>query len=454
MLLVLGFYVLLQVALGLWIARRVRTEDDYLVAGRRLGPVLAVTSMFATWFGAESCLSASGRVFAEGVGLHSVEPFAYGACLILLGAAFAAALWRAGITTLADLFAQRCGASTAWIAALLMVPTSLLWSAAQVRAFGHVLAVNSDGWFGEEAGIAIAALVVVAYTGAGGLLADVVTDLVQGVLLIVGLIALLWAVLAQLGGVEPALARLDALPPRSPAEPPSWWQLAEVWAVPVFGSVVAQEAISRSLASRSPGLARGAGIAGGGLYILVGLLPVALGLLGPLLLGPLDDAEQLLPTLARDHAPTFVHVLFTGALVSAMLSTVDSSLLAASSVLTRNVIVRDRALAPATRLWIARAAAIGCGAVAWALAHLGDSVQALVEEASSFGSAGIFVAMVFALAGRRRSAIAADSALVAGVGSYVLGAHVFAVAMPFLLSLLCAAIGLFVGMLIDRRPRP
>ncbi|MGE3175444.1 MAG: sodium:solute symporter [Planctomycetota bacterium] len=451
MLAILCLYVLAQLVLGLWIARRVRTEDDYLVAGRRLGPVLAISSMFATWFGAESCIGAAGAVYEEGAGLHSVEPFAYGMCLVLLGAVFAARLWRAGITTLADLFQQRIGGSTATIAAVLMVPTSLLWAAAQVRAFGHVVAVNSGGLLGEEAALAAAALVVVLYTGAGGLLADVVTDLVQGVLLVLGLVLLLGAVVWALGGPAAAVEAAQALPERAPAEPLGGLELLELWAIPLCGSVVAQEAIARALAARSPGLARTAGIAGGGLYLLIGLVPVALGLLGPLLVTDLGDAEQLLPTLARDHAPGIVHVLFTGALVSAMLSTVDSSLLAASSVLTRNLVVRQRPLSPEARLRTARLSAVACGLAAWALAHLGDGVSDLVEQASGFGSAGIFVVMLAALYGRGVPPRAANLAMLGGVSAWVLGSYVFDGPLPYLGSLAAAAGGLGLGLLLPRR---
>ena len=48
-------YLVLQFAIGAWVSRLVRTEDDYLVGGRRLGYPLAIFSIFATWFGAETC---------------------------------------------------------------------------------------------------------------------------------------------------------------------------------------------------------------------------------------------------------------------------------------------------------------------------------------------------------------------------------------------------------------
>ena len=61
-----------------------------------------------------------------------------------------------------------------------------------------------------EAGMVIAAVVVVVYTAAGGLLADVITDLVQGLALVLGLVAMVGYVLWQLGGISGALAELEA----------------------------------------------------------------------------------------------------------------------------------------------------------------------------------------------------------------------------------------------------
>lgn len=459
MLALLGLYVLAQLALGCYIARRVRTVDDFLVAGRRLGPVLATTSLFATWFGAESCVGAAGSVYRHGLGWHSVEPFAYGLCLCLLGLFFASRLWRTGVTTVADLFEQRFHRSASTLAALLMVPTSLLWAAAQVRAFGNVLAVNSDGLLAPEIGLLIAAAVVVAYTAAGGLLADVVTDLVQGIALVLGLGALLVAVLWQLGGPAAAVEQLAALPPRTPAEPLPALAIAEAWAIPLLGSLAAQEAISRTLAARSGALARSAGLYGGLLYLGVGTIPVALGLLGPLLVAGLDDPEHVLPALAQTHMPPIVNLLFAGALVSAMLSTVDSSLLAASAVLTRNVI-RTAQRSPRQRLLLARAAAVACGAAAYGLAHCGDSVSALVEEASGFGSAGIFVLFGVALYARAGtvSALAACLCLCCGAAAWITGRYWLGVATPFLWSLLSACAGLALGIaassFVPGRKRP
>lgn len=78
-------YLVLMLGVGAWISRRINTEDDYLVAGRQMGPILVAASVFATWFGAESVIGASGIVYTDGLSGGSADPFGYG--LALVGAA-------------------------------------------------------------------------------------------------------------------------------------------------------------------------------------------------------------------------------------------------------------------------------------------------------------------------------------------------------------------------------
>ena len=112
-------YVGIQLLIGLAVSRSIASESDYLVAGRKLGPALVVFSMFATWFGAESCIGAAGAVYQNGLAGAQADPLGYAACLFLLGAVFAVPLWRKKLTTLGDLFAWRFGSRVEKLAVLL-----------------------------------------------------------------------------------------------------------------------------------------------------------------------------------------------------------------------------------------------------------------------------------------------------------------------------------------------
>jgi len=439
LLLSIAAYIGVQLAIGAWVSRRIASDDDYLLAGRRFGYGLATFSIFATWFGAETCLGAAGQVYGEGLSIASTEPFGYGACLILLGVVFAVPLWRRKLVTLADLFRSRFSPGVERVAALLMIPTSALWAAAQIRAFGHVL--SSASAVEIEIGIGVAAAVVIAYTALGGLLADAITDVVQGLALFLGLAIMLALVVTQLGGAGPALDAIATVQASRAAPDAPLLATLEAWAVPVLGSVVAQELVARVSASRSPQVAQRSALAAGVGYVAVGCIPVTLGLLGAHLLPGLADGEQVLPRMAQELLPTWGAALFAGALVSAILSTVDSTLLVCSSVLSHNLVLpllppqSERA-----KLRLARAGVVGFGVLATVMAWLGDSVSALVHEASALGSAGILVCVAFGLFTRLGGPAAAHVALVGGAAVYAVGVAA-ELEHPYLTSLGCALTG-------------
>lgn len=428
-------YVALQLVIGAWFTRRNKTEDDYLLAGRSLGLGVSTMTIFATWFGAETCIGAAGAIYEEGLAGGRADPFGYAACVLVLGLFFAAPLWRKQLTTIGDLFRRRFGTGVEKLAVLLMVPTSMLWAAAQIRAFGQVLSASSD--LDVTITITIAAGVVIAYTVMGGLLADAYTDLVQGITLIIGLIVI--AVMVAVGLPD----HLEAIDWRErfhfSLEGESWLVRGESWAVPIMGSLFAQEMVARTLAAKSAEVARRACLLAGGIYLLVGLIPVTLGVLGPAVIPNLEDPEQLLPLLGQHYLPPMLYVVFAGALVAAILSTVDSALLASAALISHNVVVPAMPrVTEAGKVRIARIAVVGLGVLAYILAQHAESVYGLVEEASAFGSAGLFVTIVLGLTVRFGGAASAASSLIAGVVAYVICAYVLAVDYPYLMSVLAA----------------
>lgn len=447
-------YVAVQLGVGVVVSRRIRTEDDYLVAGRSLGPVLATASVFATWFGAETCIGAAGQVYAEGPGAVSADPFGYGLCLLLMGVLLAGPLWRRGAVTLADLFRERYSPTVERAVAVLIIPSSLLWAAAQIRAFGTVVSLTGD--LGPEAGMAIAIVIVLAYTATGGMLADAYTDVLQGAVLIGGLLVLLVVAMPDLGVLLEATAAPTAAAPAEPAARaiPGLGALTTLndWAIPVLGSLFAQELVMRISSARSARLARRATVGAGLVYLLVGVIPVLLGLLGRTVVPGIGQADAVLPAVTRHYLGEIGFLVLSGALVSAILSTVDSALLACGSLVAHNLLpasVRQRS--ERTALRVARGSVVALGLVSYGLAHGSDSVHGLVQEASAFGSAGVFVIGTLALTGRIGGPAAALTALVLGAASWLVLAHVWDSPVAYLLSLLCAAAGYGAVTVLERR---
>jgi Na+/proline symporter len=437
-------YLVVQFLIGILVSRHIANESDFLIAGRRLGVGLAGFAVFATWFGAETVVGSAGNIYENGLAGGSGEPFGYALCLFLLGLVFAAAFWRKGYTTLGDLFRVRYSRGVEKLFVLLAVPGSIFWAAAQIRAFGQVVSVISE--VDVTIAISLAAVFVIIYTALGGMMANAVTDLVQGLCLIVGLVILFAAVLDVTGGFGAALALVE--PDRLRffevfAERPAL-ESVERWVVPILGPLFAAELVGIILSARSPGTARNAVVLGGTLYLGVGLIPVFIGLIGPALEPAIADPEQIIPHIASQYLSPLVYVLFAGALISTILSTVDSALLAASSLVSHNVIVSLKpGISEAAKLRAARICVLIFGVIAYGMALRASGIYDLIWTAVQIGSAGVVVAGTFGLFTNLGHSYSAYVSLITGMVMWASSEYLFKLATPFTVAI-ASALGAYL----------
>ena len=447
-------YVLIQFAIGVWVSRRIQNESDYILAGRSLGPVLVVASVFATWFGAEAIVTTSGEVYKNGLAGAAVDPFGYAAAVIISGAVFAGILWRDGLTTFADLFRRRYSRTIETLVVLIMLPGSIFWAAAQIRAFGQVLSSSSGMSLGTT--ITMAAIFVGVYSAVGGLMADAVTDFFQGTVLILGLIVLAASVAMNFAGpsevfaqVEPAKLSVFASIDESPLA------RIEHFAIAICGSLVAVELISRFLGARSESVARWGTISGGVLYLIIGMIPLFLGLAASVLAAKdptfataITETEQVVPALAARFLPEWNYVIFSGAIISAILSTVHSALHAPASQVSHNILTRLMPnLSTGGKLRSVRLTVLALTVVAFVLALISERIKDLVETASSFGSAGVFITACFAIFSGFGGPYAAGAAILAGEAVWALGHFALDWTAPYISALVASlVIYVVVGM--------
>lgn len=442
-------YILVQFALGLLLSHRINNEQDFILAGRGLGPWLGAFTVFATWFGAESVIGAAGNIYSNGLSGSSSDPFGYGLCLIIMGCVFAVPLWKRKYTTFGDFFRDRYSNKVEKLFVLLVVPSSIFWAAAQIRAFGQIVSVVSD----VDVNLAIggAALLVTAYTMIGGMRATAITDLIQGILLMIGLVVLFVFIINAAGGIGASLAQVPLERIQLLDKNMSMFDMIEKWAVPICGATLAAESIARILATRSANTARFSAISGGLLYILVGMIPLYIGLVGPELITGLEDPEQIVPALAKHYLSTFFYILFCGALVSAILSTVDSALLAAAALISHNIVVPLKSdISETGKVTVARLSVIGLGLIAYYFAVNAGGVYELIQTAVAFGTAGVFVVGsigLFTPIGNQYSAIAG---LIFGSGVWVAGEFFFSWQTPYLLALISATIAYLIVALAEQ----
>ncbi|MGC1276483.1 MAG: sodium:solute symporter, partial [Planctomycetaceae bacterium] len=276
-------YMAAMYAIGFWAKGKVESEEDYLVAGRRLPFSLATLTLLATWFGAETILATPDEVRQEGLRATAMDPLGMGLCLILAGLLLAGPLWRMGLLTLGDFFRVKFGPAAELLASLILVPSYFGWIAAQFLALASVMELFFD--WDPVWGLAVVAIFGTGYTLLGGMWSVTLTDAVQMVLIFAGLLVLGGSVFAELGGgsMSAGVARLaehDAemlslLPRESIPEFLGW---LNVLAIGALGSLPGQDLAQRMFASRSPRVAQASCIAAGGLYWFAGAMPVLLAL--------------------------------------------------------------------------------------------------------------------------------------------------------------------------------
>lgn len=187
-------YWVISVGIGLWAALRVRDAADFAVAGRSLPFYVVTATVFATWFGSEAVLGIPAE-FLKG-GLHGVvaDPFGSSLCLILVGLFFAKPLYRMNLLTIGDFYRNRFGRVAETLTTLCIVVSYLGWVAAQIKALGLVFYTVSDGAVSQDMGMMIGAGSVLVYTLFGGMWSVAVTDFIQMIIIVIGMLYIGWEV--------------------------------------------------------------------------------------------------------------------------------------------------------------------------------------------------------------------------------------------------------------------
>ena len=410
-------YVGFMYALSFAIQRRIHEAADFIVAGRRLPFSLAWATLLATWFGAGTMLTAADEVRDGGLRRAALDPWGAGFCLLLAGLFFARPLWEMGLLTLSDFYRRKFGAAAELGSVVIMVPSYFGWVAAQLVALAGLL----HFYFGLDlvTGILLVAAVAMGYTLLGGMWSVTITDAAQISLVLVGLVVLTLTVLAELGQGHwgAGLARLEAetpgdmlqlVPTESLRDVVGW---LGVFAVGALGNLPGQDLMQRVFAARSARTAQLACLTAGGVYLLFGTLPLLLGLSARLLV-PDDLKRSILPALAGAFLSPPLAVIFTLALASAVLSTIDSAILSPASVLSQNLLAKFNRgrISPLT---LNRLAVVLVTAASVGMALAGQDAYTLLEDAYELPLVGLLVPLVIGLyAGPQREGPAVVAMLV------------------------------------------
>lgn len=422
-------------------SRKISSEEDFLLAGRSMGMPLITLSLFATWFGAETCIGSSAEVFANGLSGSRADPFGYSLCLVLSGIFIAPKIWSKKYTTLADVYASKFGPHTERLAVWILSLSSLIWAAAQLRAFGQVVSSTTD--LSINFTLFMSFLFVVSYVLYGGLMGDIITDSIQAVVIFLGLSALFFYIFKENPNLLSIASHQSADRLSFIGTEENLFQRLDRWAIPILGSLVAQEIISRMLAAKNMQVATRSCYSAAGIYILIGCIPIFFGLVGPEIINiDQNNKEQFIILLAQKYLPFFILPIFTGALISALLATIDSILISVSGLFAHNYIIpKFRIQKDSTKVLVTRFSVVGSATLAYLLAYNSDSIYSLLEVASSFGTSGILIITIAGLWFKKSTDSRALITLIVGLFATPFYDFILTVEAPFLASIFtCMAV--------------
>ncbi|GAB2180020.1 sodium:solute symporter family protein [Denitratisoma sp. agr-D3] len=340
-------YWVVSVGIGLYAATRVHNTKDFAVAGRHLPFYMVTATVFATWFGSETVLGIPATFLKEG--LHGVvaDPFGSSLCLILVGLFFAAPLYRMNLLTIGDFYKKRFGRGVEVLTTLAIVISYLGWVGAQITALGLVFNVVSGGEISKLAGMWIGSGTILIYTLFGGMWAVAITDFLQMIVIVLGMLWIGGSVSDMAGGVGVVVkhaadnAKFDFWPA---ADAKEILAFVAAWVTMMFGSIPQQDVFQRVQSSKTEKIAVWGSVLGGSLYFIFAFVPMFLAysatLIDPQMVESLidTDSQMILPELVMKHAPLFAQVMFFGALLSAIKSCASATLLAPSVTFTENLL--------------------------------------------------------------------------------------------------------------------
>ncbi|MFW6079465.1 MAG: sodium:solute symporter family protein, partial [Gemmatimonadota bacterium] len=329
-------YFAIVFALGAYAMRRTRDASDYWIAGGRLGWALGGATMAATHTSAGTFIGAIGAIYAFGWSFGWVLlaiPLAYWFTAAVLAPRFT----RVREVTLPAFIERRYASPAARaVAAVAILVAIVVYIQAQIVAGGLVANVV----FGVEPrdGMVLLTVVLVLYTMVGGMLAVVYTDFLQSAVMVLATVVAVPLALRQVGGPADLLASVAAIRPATFEWGVLPGALLFTMGLSFFlGSVATPEKVIRLYAMKDmPTIRRGLLFT---IVLVVGinLLVMTLGLVAIALFPLLPTGDLAMPIIARAVLPPITGTILLAAIVSAMMSTVDSLLVVAGSALSEDI---------------------------------------------------------------------------------------------------------------------
>ncbi len=431
-------YLIFTLAIGVYFGKRIKTGSEFFLAGRSLPWWAIGMSLVATDIGGTDIIGVGGASYKHGI---AVANFEWIGCVpaMILGALYVVPfLYRTGVYTVPEYLERRYNVgvrtvlASCWLIFMACNLGIMLLASAKMM---HSL-MGWDEWFS----ILTMAILVGAYTSVGGLAAVVYTDVLQCIILILGCLLLVFFGLYEVGGINnlqqkvleqaasPTSHHLELILPVDTPSPFPWPGILIGLAMimsPAYW-IGNQAIIQRSLGANSVFAAKASYVWGALLKNIIPVIIAIPGLIALVLFPGLEDGDQAIPKLVTTILPSGFRGVFFAAFLAAMMSSVDSYLNSAATLVSYDFLKRfsKNAISEERLLTVGRITTILC--VVWAVAFAfvlmqleGSGIYAIFQTLMAFFQGPALAILLTGMMWRRATGRAAFVALLVGIATAV-----------------------------------
>lgn len=342
---VIIFFMVAQLAVGVYFKKYINTTEDFFLAGKQLAWWVIGMSIIGTNIGAYDYVGGAGAAFKVGIAQANYEWIGAIPAMVISALLFIPYYWRAGVYTIPEYLGERYNKAVRVIEAVLW--GFFLIACLSIFFWASGVMINTYLGWNIWLGIILTGVMVGTYTIVGGLTAVVMTDVIQVVIMIVGGIAVAIIGFNIVGGWNGLVANITA-------QHPDHFKLflplnhdTYPWLGMIFGLGIVlspawwcchQAIIQRALGARSEWDAK-AGMLSAAflktlvpfLYVLPGFFALACCTTG------LDNPDQALPWVVKNLLPVGLTGLIFSAFLAALYSSVNSTLNSSVTLWTRDI---------------------------------------------------------------------------------------------------------------------
>ncbi|MGO3024264.1 MAG: sodium:solute symporter [Brevibacterium sp.] len=332
--LVVIIYLAAMVGFGVWGRFKAHNQEDFLVAGRRLGGLLYTGTMSAVVLGGASTIGGVGLGYTAGLsGMWLVLSIGLG--IIVLSLFFAPKIQKLEIYTVSQMLELRYGRGSRFVSGAIMTAYGLMISTTSTVAYATVFHTLFD--LNKVWSVLIGGGIVILYSMLGGMWSITLTDFVQFFIQTIGIfLIMLPLVLSKSGGIGQLFSSL----PESHTSPVGigWQAILGYILIYTLGLLIGQDIWQRVFTARSPGVARWGGFSAGVYCLLYAVAGALIGMAATTIVPGIEVQDDVFAAVVDASMSPVLGGIVLAAALAAMMSTASGSLMAASTVCRQDIV--------------------------------------------------------------------------------------------------------------------